>query len=162
MPEVTIIEGAEDFPPGSLVDGTSPPVLVSPADSEVWTPSHSCGTLAITVQTYLRSGLPWPQPRTPASGAPAPAPRAAAPNIAASPQYAAAAGPQASSHKLAVGEVAVLAVLRDSLGDAFYPCKPVGVLFPCRLVNSTCVLPREGPDYFTFSLGYHSEYNGHA
>jgi hypothetical protein len=127
VPEVTIIEGAEIFPPGSLVDGTSPPVLVSPADSEVWTPSHSCGTLAMTVQTYLRSGLPWPQPRTPVANASASAPKAIAPNPTSPPQSA-AAEPLSPSRKLSVGEVVVLAVLRDSLGDSFYPCKPVRVL----------------------------------
>lgn len=114
---VTIIEGAEGFPPGSLVGGTSPPVLVSPADSEVWTPSHSCGTLATTVQTYLRSGLPWPQPRTPTAGAPAPPPTAAS-------------EPKAdSSGRLSAGEVVAVAALREDFGDSMYPCKPVGSFY---------------------------------
>jgi hypothetical protein len=136
VPVVIILEGAEGFPPGSLVGGTSPPVLVSPADSEVWTPSHSCGTLAQTVQTYLRSGLPWPQPRMPTAGAPAPTPKAAS-------------EPQAEAlpfGRLSAGEVVAVAALREAFGDSMFPCKPVGSTL---ITSSTPVLQQKGSSPFT-------------
>jgi ubiquitin-protein ligase len=39
VPTVKVVEGSNLFPQGAIQDGTN--VLNSPADSDIWTPSHS-------------------------------------------------------------------------------------------------------------------------
>mmetsp|Transcript_60420 Transcript_60420/g.121241 ORF Transcript_60420/g.121241 Transcript_60420/m.121241 type:complete len:210 (-) Transcript_60420:68-697(-) len=67
VPTTLVIEGSTHFPAGAIVEGTDPPELVSPADADVWTPSHTMATLSTTVLTFLRSESPWPTPRSPRS-----------------------------------------------------------------------------------------------
>lgn len=61
VPVVKVVEGANIFPKGAIRDGTN--ILNSPADSDIWTPSHTIGSLATTTMNFLKSGSPWPEPR---------------------------------------------------------------------------------------------------
>ncbi len=96
---VVISEGAANFPEGSLVPGTSPPVLISPADEEIWTPSHTISTLLVTIFAFLRSGMPWPASRN--------------------------SKPARAALNLIVGEVVPLQALREAMGEQMYSCKSV-------------------------------------
>ena len=109
VPKVTVQSGS--LPEGATVPETDPPEVVSPADSDVWTPSHSIATLASTIRTYVQSGMPWPQPGGGAPGAPG----AAAAAEEATPQGA----PLFSQ-----GLIVPLSLVRDAYSESMYPCKP--------------------------------------
>jgi hypothetical protein len=142
VPTTLLIEGSSFFPAGAVVEGTNPPELVSPADADVWTPSHTMATLATTVLAFLRSEGPWPTPRPKARNSSSSSGSAEATDVLGSggggggggghrgggsppaPQTPPRAPPALNPEPL-VGEALLLAAMREQLGECMFPCKQV-------------------------------------
>eukprot|EP00613_Pedinella_sp_CCMP2098_P038301 CAMPEP_0171810990 /NCGR_PEP_ID=MMETSP0991-20121206/77864_1 /TAXON_ID=483369 /ORGANISM="non described non described, Strain CCMP2098" /LENGTH=691 /DNA_ID=CAMNT_0012424317 /DNA_START=101 /DNA_END=2177 /DNA_ORIENTATION=- len=156
VPTTLVIEGSTHFPAGAIVEGTDPPELVSPADADVWTPSHTMATLSTTVLLSSAAKALGPL-RVPRAATVILTVRGASAVVVAvgggggggGPPQAAPPPPPppALNNEPVVGEALLLASMRDLLGESMYPCKPVATgrfdemriaLYPPRYL---CVTP---------------------